>query len=68
MRAEGGAVNGRVPARDETGCPLLLLRLYPAPDAKRFGPLCITATWLTARQARALADALDNLLLEHMDG
>jgi hypothetical protein len=68
VRLEGGAVLRCEPVRDEAGRPRVLLRLYPAPDAKRFGPLSITVARLTARQARALVDALDNLLLEHMDG
>jgi len=68
VRLEGGAVLRCEPIRDEVGRPRVRLRLYPAPHAKRFGPLCITVAWLTPRQARALCDALDNLLLEHMDG
>jgi hypothetical protein len=68
VRLEGGAVLRCEPVRDEVGRPRVLLRFYPAPAAKRFGPLCITVARLTPRQVRALVDALDNLLVEHMDG
>jgi len=68
VRLEGGAVLRCEPVWDEVGRPRVRLRYYPAPDAKRFGPLCVTVARLTARQVRALVDALDNLLVEHMDG
>jgi hypothetical protein len=68
VRLDGGAVLRCEPILDEVGRPRLVLRFYPAPEAKRFGPLCITVARLTPRQVRALVDALENLLLEHMDG
>jgi hypothetical protein len=68
VRLEGGAILRCEPVRDEVGRPRVRLRFYPAPNAKRFGPLSITLPRLTPRQVRQLVDALDNLLLEHMDG
>jgi hypothetical protein len=68
MRLDGGSVLRCEPVWDEVGRPRVRLRYYPAPHAKRFGPLCITFPLLTAHQARALVDALENLLLEHTDG
>jgi hypothetical protein len=68
VRLEGGTVLRCEPAWDEVGRPRVLLRFFPAPDAKRFGPICITFARLTRCQLRALVDALDNLLVEHMDG
>jgi hypothetical protein len=64
----GGHVLRCEPVRDEAGRPRLVLRLYPAPASTRVGPVYITVARLTERQARALVDALDNLLREHMDG
>jgi hypothetical protein len=68
VRLEGGAILRCEAVWDEVGRPRVRLRFYLAPHAKRFGPLSITLPLLTPRQLRALVDALDNLLVEHMDG
>jgi len=68
VRLDGGAVLRCETVRDEAGRPRVLLRFYPAPAAKRLGPVSITFARLTRCQVRALVDALDNLMVEHMDG